>query len=69
MSKMMGFMNIFMVFMIGSFVYTMQTGVGLYIVTTTIFSIAQYARQYRALLKVKWIEWTHKGKGIVINPK
>lgn len=55
--------------MIGSFVYSMQTGVGLYIVTTTIFSVAQYSRQYRALLKVKWIELTSKGKGIVINPK
>ena len=55
--------------MIGSFVYTMQTGVGLYIVTTTIFSVAQYAWQYRVLLKVKFAEWTSKGKGIVINPK
>lgn len=62
-------MNYFLVIMIGSFVYTMQTGVGLYIVTTTIFSVAQYARQYRALLKVKYIERTSKGKGVVINPK
>ena len=69
MGKMMWFMNIFLVFMIGSFVYTMQTGVGLYIVTTTIFSVAQYARQYRALLKVKYIERTNKGKWVVINPK
>jgi len=69
MGKMMWFMNIFMVFMIGSFVYTMQTGVGLYIATTTIFSVLQYARQYRALLKAKWWERTSRGKGIVINPK
>lgn len=69
MGKMMGFMNIFLVFMIGSFVYTMQTWVGLYIVTTTIFSVVQYGRQYRALVKAKRIEWTSKGKGIVINPK
>jgi len=47
----------------------MQTGVGLYIVTTTIFSVAQYARQYRALLKAKFGERTSRGKGIVINPK
>jgi hypothetical protein len=47
----------------------MQTGVGLYIVTTTIFSVIQYSRQYRAILRVKRIEWTSKGKGIVINPK
>lgn len=69
MGKMMGFMNIFLVFMIGSFVYTMQTWVGLYIVTTTVFSVVQYARQYRALLRAKRIERTSKGKGVVINPK
>lgn len=55
--------------MIGSFVYSMQTGVGLYIVTTTIFSVAQYSWQYRVLLKVKRLERTNKGKGIVINNK
>ena len=54
--------------MIGSFVYSMQTGVGLYIVTTTIFSVLQYSWQYRALLRVKWIERTNKGKGVVITP-
>lgn len=69
MGKMMWFMNIFLVFMIGSFVYSMQTGVGLYIVTTTIFSVVQYSWQYRALLKVKFRERTSKGKGVVINPK
>ncbi len=68
MGKMMWFMNIFLVFMIGSFVYSMQTGVGLYIVTTTIFSVLQYSWQYRALLRVKWIERTNKGKGVVITP-
>ena len=69
MGKMMWFMNIFLVFMIGSFVYSMQTGVGLYIVTTTIFSVVQYSRQYRALLKAKWGERTSRGKGVVINTK
>jgi hypothetical protein len=33
------------------------------------FSVAQYARQYRALLKVKYIERKNKGKWVVINPK
>ncbi|MEI6118514.1 MAG: hypothetical protein WCP92_04755 [bacterium] len=60
-------MNYFLVIMIGSFVYSMQTGVGLYIVTTTIFSVAQYSRQYRALLKAKRGERTSRGKGVVIN--
>ena len=69
MGKMMWFMNYFLVFMIGSFVYSMQAGVGLYIVTTTIFSVVQMWRQYRALLRVKWIEFTHKGKWVVIHHK
>ncbi len=69
MGKMMWFMNYFLVIMIASFVYTMQTGVGLYLVTTTMFSVGQYARQYRALLKVKWIERRHKDTWVVINPK
>lgn len=69
MGKMMGFMNIFLVFMIGSVVYQMNAGIGLYIVTTTIFSVVQYAIQYRALLKAKWLEWTSKGKGVVVHHK
>ncbi|MEI8009170.1 MAG: hypothetical protein WCI00_07545 [bacterium] len=60
-------MNYFLVIMIGSFVYSMQTGVGLYIVTTTIFSVAQYSRQYRVLLKVKRGERTSRGKGVVVH--
>lgn len=35
MTKMMGFMNIFLVIMIGSFVYSVAAGVGLYITTST----------------------------------
>lgn len=69
MGKMMWFMNIFLVFMIGSFVYSMKTGVGLYIVTTTVFTVVQYSRQYRALLKAKRGERTSRGKGVVINTK
>lgn len=68
MGKMMWFMNIFLVFMIASFVYSMKTGVGLYIVTTTIFSVVQMGRQYRALLKAEWLARRSKGKGVVINP-
>ena len=67
MGKMMWFMNYFLVIMIGSFVYSMQTGVGLYIVTTTIFSVAQYSRQYRVLLKAKRGERTSRGKGVVVH--
>jgi membrane protein insertase Oxa1/YidC/SpoIIIJ len=53
MSKMMGFMNIFMVLMMGGLVWTMQNGVGLYIVTTTLFSVMQYGWKYRSLLEAK----------------
>ena len=67
MGKMMGFMNIFMVFMIVSVVYSMQAGVGLYIVTTTLFSVVQYSIQYKALLKVKFNEWRSKGQNVVIE--
>ena len=69
MGKMMWFMNIFLIFMIASFVYSMKTWVGLYIVTTTIFSVAQYGRQYRALLKAERLARVSKGKGVVVeNP-
>jgi membrane protein insertase Oxa1/YidC/SpoIIIJ len=66
MSKMMGFMNIFMVFMIGSFVYGTQAGIGVYMATTSIFSVAQYAIQYRVLLRAKRNERRAKGQNIVI---
>lgn len=69
MTKMMGMMNWFMMFMIGSFVYGTQAGVGLYILTTTIFSVAQYSIQYRALLKAKYLEWRTKGQNIIVNHK
>lgn len=60
MSKMMGFMNYFMVIMMGGLVWNMQSGVGLYIVTTTLFSVAQYGWKYRSLLGAKWQELTGK---------
>ena len=62
MSKMMGTMNYFLVGMIALVVRQMNAAVGLYLVTTTLFSVGQYGYQYRALLKAKWMEWTSKGK-------
>ncbi len=53
MGKMMGMMSIFMVFIMGSFVYSTQAAIGLYITTTTLFSVVQYSIQYRALLRAK----------------
>jgi YidC/Oxa1 family membrane protein insertase len=67
MTKMMWFMNIFMVFMIASFVYGTQTWIGLYIATTSVFSVAQYGIQYRALLKAKFLEWKSKWQNIVMG--
>ena len=61
-------MNRFLVIMIGSFVYTMNAAVGLYLTTTTLFSVVQYGYQYRALLKAEWMIWIGRGKrGIVID--
>jgi membrane protein insertase Oxa1/YidC/SpoIIIJ len=43
-----------MVVMMMVFVYTMPAGIGLYIVTTTLFTVLQFAYQYRELLKIKF---------------
>ena len=69
MSKMMGMMNYFMTFMIGSFVYGTQSGVGLYITVTSVFSVVQYSIQYRALIKAKFYEWRSQGQNVVIDHK
>jgi len=53
MSKMMWYMNLFMVFMMASFVYSMPFGIWLYIITSTAFTVVQYSIQYRELIKVK----------------
>jgi len=53
MGKMMGYMNYFMVFMIGWFVRQMPAGVGLYITTTTLFGVLQQVWQNRELVKLK----------------
>lgn len=60
MSKMMGGMNIFFVFMMGAFVRQMPAAVGLYIVTTTLFGVVQQVIQYRPMIKLKWFTkpWT-----------
>lgn len=68
MSKMMGMMSIGMSVMMGALVYTFNAAIGLYLVTTSLFSVAQYSYQYRALIKVKINEFFKKGKPTVINP-
>lgn len=69
MSKMMWFMNIFIVIMMWFFVYSVAAGVGLYIVTTTVFSIGQFIYQQRALLKAKFDAWRNKGQNVVVDKK
>lgn len=68
MSKMMGTMSIGMSLMMGALVYTFNSAIGLYLVTTSLFSVAQYSYQYRALIKVKFNEIFKKNKPTVINP-
>ncbi len=53
MSKMMGTMNIVFVIMMAWFVWNMQSAIGLYIITTTLFGVIQQAIQYRPLLQAK----------------
>jgi YidC/Oxa1 family membrane protein insertase len=69
MTKMMGTMSIGMSLMMGALVFSLNSAIGIYLVTTSLFSIAQYSRQYRALIKVKLNEVFHKGKPVIINPK
>ena len=59
-SKMMSWMSRMMAFMMWWMVYVFQAALWLYIVVTTIFSICQYARQYRSLLHAKRLELNNK---------
>lgn len=69
MTKMMGFMNIFMAFMMGSFIYGTPSGVGLYLLTTTLFTIVQYLIQNWQLVKIKWETRNVKDKGQIVSHK
>lgn len=53
MSKMMWFMNYFLVFMIGSFIYSVAAGIGLYIITSTLFGVLQIYYTNRILVNAK----------------
>jgi len=57
MGKMMWFMNIFFVVMMGWFVWSMPAAIGVYIATTTLFGVLQLMYQYRTLLNAKWLAW------------
>ena len=69
MSKMMWGMNIMMTLMMASVVWSIQSWVGLYLATTSLFSVIQYLIQYRVLLKAKWDMLFHKDRPIVVENK
>lgn len=53
MTKMMGFMNYFLVFMIGSFIYSVAAGIWLYIITSTLFGVLQVYYTNHILINAK----------------
>lgn len=63
MQKMMMPMNIFMVFMMWAFIWNTTSGLGLYIVVSTLISVIQYTVQNREFLKIKWMtRWVDTAK-------
>lgn len=69
MTKMMWGMNIWMSLMMWLMVYWLNSAVGLYLLTSCLFSICQFSRRYRAILKAKWNEKFHKNEPTIIQPK
>lgn len=62
LNKMMEFMNIFLIFSMWIFVYSMPSWIWLYIITSTLFSVIQYSIQYKEYLLIKfktifWKQW------------
>ena len=53
MGKMMWFMHVMFAFMMIPVVYPTAAGIGLYIATTSLFSIIQFLIQYRVVVKAK----------------
>ena len=69
MTKMMWGMNIGMSLMMWLMVFWLNSAVGLYLLTSCLFSICQFSRRYRAILKAKWNEKFHKNEPTIIQPK
>ena len=57
MSGMMKYMSYFVAFMMWSFAYSVPSGVGLYLMTTTLFWVVQFIVQYWELVKVEVQTW------------
>jgi len=60
MSKMMWTMTRIMAFMMWSVVYSIQSAIWLYLVTTTLFSVVQYSIQYRQFIYAEWLKFRNK---------
>lgn len=69
MSNMMWMMSVMMAVMMGALVYKLNSAIGLYLVTTSLFSICQMGRKYRAILSAKFHSIFQKGKPTLIQPK
>jgi len=68
--KMLWMMSIFMSAMMGIVVYTCNSAIGLYLLTTSCFSIVQYTIQYWAVIKTKWnAKFWKKNDPIIIEPE
>lgn len=67
MGKMMKFMHIFFVLMMAIFVYNVAAGIGIYVLTTTVFSVLQFVVTKRTLLWAKFRAWRSKGQNIVMS--
>jgi membrane protein insertase Oxa1/YidC/SpoIIIJ len=61
-------MNIGMSLMMWLMVFGLNSAVGLYLLTSCLFSICQFSRRYRAILKAKWNEKFHKNEPTIIQP-
>ena len=68
MTKMMWGMNLWMSLMMWLMVFWLNSAVWLYLLTSCLFSICQFSRRYRAILKAKWNEKFHKNEPTIIQP-
>jgi len=69
-TKMMGVMSLWMALMMGFLVYGLNSWVGLYLLTTSCFSVIQYTIQYRAVIKTKRnARFWNKNEPVIIEPE
>jgi len=69
MSKMMWSMNYIMAIMMAGMVYGIASGVGIYMLTTTVFGVVQFVISNRVLIKVKINSILKKWQWVIIEKK